>query len=149
MARVHLPPIIRVQNTMARDPPQRFNKAHRLPHVPQSNRRAIKDPAREIEIMQKYMLHAIDLQKSQTPPDLPITALLLNPKVPEILLVERDTRVSSGHPLRHAIMNLLNKLPTLLPGTRTSTDEEEQYYASMYDVYVTHEPCVMCCMALV
>jgi tRNA-specific adenosine deaminase 3 len=53
-------------------------------------------------------------------------------------------------------MNLLKQLPTLLP-TDTSTspprnlssDEEEQYYAATYDVYITHEPCTMCCMALV
>jgi len=121
--------------------------------------RTIKHPHREARDMQKFMLAAIEQSKgnqSSQSVDLPITALLTNPNTSEILLTAHDTRISGRHPLNHPIMLLLNQLPTLLPGNVSaaalgynSLDEEEQYYAHMYDVYITHEPCTMCCMALV
>ena len=107
--------------------------------------------------MSQFMLQTISLTKeSKFPKDLPVAALLTNPKTSQVLLTAHDTRISSGHPLNHAIITLLNQLPSLLPADEiTATapdidpDDEEQYYANMYDVYITHEPCTMCCMALV
>jgi len=96
--------------------------------------------------MRKFMLHTISI--SCDPVDLPIAATLINPKTSEVLLTAQDTRISSHNPLNHSVMNLLNALSSL-PQPTPAEDEEEQYYASMYDVYTTHEPCVMCCMALV
>ena len=91
------------------------------------------------------MLETITLQKSQdTITDLPIAAILLDPSASKILISTHDTRTSSNHPLNHTIMNLLNSLPSL-----PDRPSEEQYYASTYDVYITHEPCLMCCMALI
>ena len=99
--------------------------------------------------MRQFMLKTISLTKSQD--DLPITALVVNSKTSEILLSSSDTRISTRHPLNHAIINLLNQLPfvELTPTTAPSESDEEQYYANMYDVYITHEPCAMCCMALI
>jgi tRNA-specific adenosine deaminase 3 len=119
--------------------------------------RAIKNPAKAAEEMSQFMRQTISLTKtSKTQNDLPIAALLTNPKTSEVLLTAHDTRISSRHPLNHAIMTLLNQLPSLLPANETTaatpevdTEDEEQYYANMYDVYITHEPCTMCCMALV
>ena len=106
--------------------------------------------------MRQFMLQTISLTKaSNTQNDLRIAALLTNPKTSEVLLTAYDTRISTRHPLNHAIINLLNQLPSLLPNEPSATvpeidlNEEEQYYANMYDVYITHEPCTMCCMALV
>ena len=113
--------------------------------------RSIKSPAKEAREMKKYMLETINLskeRKSAHPEDLPITALLVDPKSSKVLLTAHDTRISTSHPLNHAIMNILNELPSLLPAS-IPPEEEEQYYASMYDMYITHEPCTMCCMALV
>ena len=108
--------------------------------------------------MKETITISIQNQKS-SPQDLPITALLVNPRTSEILLTAHDTRITTHHPLNHPIMLLLNQLPSLLPQNTTATvldgtplsdiSEEEQYYAQMYDVYITHEPCTMCCMALV
>jgi len=120
--------------------------------------RSIKNPEKEAIEMRKYILQTIELtnQRNSThSTDLPIAALLTDPRTSKVLLTAHDTRVSSGHPLQHAVMNLLTELPSLLPANQSaevqlmSNDEEEQYYASMYDVYITHEPCTMCCMALV
>ena len=103
--------------------------------------------------MSQFMLQTVSLandNKTRNPEDLPIAALLTNPKTSEILLTSHDTRNSTHHPLNHAIMNILNELPSLLPEDAVyGEDDEEQYYANMYDVYITHEPCTMCCMALV
>ena len=100
--------------------------------------------------MRHFMRETISLLKHrQNEHDLPIAALLTNPKTLEILLVAYDTRSSSRHPLNHSVMNLLNQLPSLLSADTGDANEDEQYYANMYDIYVTHEPCAMCCMALV
>jgi tRNA-specific adenosine deaminase 3 len=120
--------------------------------------RTVKDPTKEARKMKEYMMQVIALaaqRKTTESKDLPISALLVDPRTSKVLLTANDTRVSTSHPLKHAIMNLLNDLPSLLPGNQSaetppiSHNEEEQYYASMYDVYITHEPCTMCCMALV
>jgi tRNA-specific adenosine deaminase 3 len=108
--------------------------------------------------MKRFMLETIALSKENqkaNKSDLAITAIVVNPKTSEVLLTAHDTRLSSRHPLNHAVMNSLKQLPSLLPGDTTTArhdlypDEEEQYYAASYDVYITHEPCTMCCMALV
>ena len=103
--------------------------------------------------MSRFMIETIDASKSQNSNDFPITALLVNPQTSEILLTAHDTRITSRHPLNHPVMLLLKQLPSLLPAEMSATapevDEGGQYYANMYDVYVTHEPCTMCCMAMV
>lgn len=105
--------------------------------------------------MRKFMLQAISLYNeniTHQANDLPISALLIDTKSSNVLLTAHDTRVSTKHPLNHAVMNLLNKLSTHIlcqPAHDLKDGEEEQYYAQMYDVYTTHEPCTMCCMALV
>ena len=106
--------------------------------------------------MRRFMLETLNQSEQNItlhPHDLPITALLVNPQTSEILLTANDTRVSSRHPLNHPVMLLLNQLPSLLPANTSAAapenEDEKQYYANMYDVYVTHEPCTMCCMAMV
>lgn len=107
--------------------------------------------------MRKFMLQTMSLlkdDKTRNPNDLSIAALIVDPKTSKVLLTAHDTRISTRHPLNHSIMVLLNKLPSLLlveaPAVfLESKGDEEQYYASQYDVYITHEPCTMCCMALI
>lgn len=105
--------------------------------------------------MQTFMVKTISLcneNKAQRPDELLISALLVDPKTSQVLLTAHDTRVSTKHPLNHAIMNLLNNLSAHFlsqPVQEAKDGEEEQYYAHLYDVYTTHEPCTMCCMALV
>ena len=128
---------------------------HTYPELQKSDFRTVKNPAKEATEMQKCMVQTISLcnvNKAHHPEDLCISALLVDPKTSQILLTAHDTRVSTNQPLNHAIMNLLNKLSTHFlaqPRRDLKEGEEEQYYAHMYDVYTTHEPCTMCCMALV
>ena len=116
--------------------------------------RAVNDPKGEALYMSGYMQQTISLLKQGKSQDLPIAAILVNPKTKQVLLTAHDTRISTKHPLNHAIMLLLRQLPSLLPSrmdsaNTTSNKDDTQYYANMYDVYTTHEPCQMCCMALV
>jgi tRNA-specific adenosine deaminase 3 len=105
--------------------------------------------------MRRFMLETItssSQNRTLDPNDFPITAMLVNPQTSEILLTAHDTRISSRHPLNHPIMLLLKQLPSLLPADTSAAapeDDEGQYYANMYDVYITHEPCTMCSMAMV
>ncbi|KAI0081582.1 hypothetical protein K474DRAFT_1249490 [Panus rudis PR-1116 ss-1] len=78
-----------------------------------------------------------------------------------------DTRVSACHPLRHAVMNLVRAVadlrassdPETLPttdqvanGTIASNSPDRQngshYLLTSLTVFLSHEPCIMCGMAL-
>jgi tRNA-specific adenosine deaminase 3 len=77
-----------------------------------------------------------------------------------------DTRKSTSHPLRHAVMNVIRKVadhqavksPFLLspPDTASSFSNENgdgsrngsNYLLTSMTLFTTHEPCIMCSMAL-
>lgn len=66
-----------------------------------------------------------------------------------------DTRFSDQHPLHHAVPNVIRKVAALRSTQRNSEDAAknsengQDYLLSGLSLFVTHEPCVYCAMALV
>ncbi|KAG1872322.1 hypothetical protein DFJ58DRAFT_761007 [Suillus subalutaceus] len=107
--------------------------------------------------------------------ELPVIAHVPKPFEDEALLsrsfTAKDARISTGHPLRHAAMNIIRNVadwraktsPTdLLPdplkpatspsngslGISDTLSNGANYLLTGLTLFITHEPCIMCSMAL-
>ena len=90
---------------------------------------------------------------------LPIVAYIRSPydfEGEKLGLTAHDTRRSTGHPLRHAVMNVIRRLSdyrstSSAADNPTNTNEARNgsnYLLTSMTLFVTHEPCIMCSMAL-
>ncbi|KAJ7069863.1 cytidine deaminase-like protein [Mycena amicta] len=82
--------------------------------------------------------------KAKDAGELPIAAFI--PSEPSF--IAHDTRQSTAHPLRHAVLNAIRKLADHHASEPASSENGQNYLLTSLTLFTTHEPCIMCSMAL-
>lgn len=86
----------------------------------------------------KYMQECLDLARSQTNPEVPVAALIVDISTGKILARAKNTRETEQSVLAHAEINAIKKLAAL----------NNSWNLSGYALYVNLEPCPMCAGAI-
>ncbi|SCU87560.1 LAFA_0E07492g1_1 [Lachancea sp. 'fantastica'] len=101
----------------------------------------------------KKMLDAISTEaaeQAKSSSNHPVVSAFVNPKTKKVIF-STDSRCSSS-PLEHSIMQGIRSVAASEHKRQLIEDkqtEDETYLCLNFDVYTTHEPCSMCCMALI
>lgn len=89
---------------------------------------------------------------------MPIASIITDPETGKVIASSIDSRNSSKNPLSHSVMSCIAKVAKLEYARRQeqaanlNPDQDpptQAYLCHNLQVITTHEPCAMCCMAMV
>ncbi|KAK9456660.1 cytidine deaminase-like protein [Dipodascopsis uninucleata] len=111
----------------------------------------------EIKIMKHFDELARLIESAKLNNEVPIATMIIDPTTSKVVVSAYDVRNTTGNPLNHSIMACVAKVAELERARRMEhakngdpqTPQQLAYLCHNLELITTHEPCSMCCMALV
>ncbi|KAK7205470.1 cytidine deaminase-like protein [Myxozyma melibiosi] len=116
-------------------------------------------PQEDEEELKGHLERLLDLtEEAHNAGEIPIATIITDPETRQVVASSIDTRNSSRNPLSHSVMSCIAKVAAAELARRNAVAEmsnsqedasNQAYLCHNLQLITTHEPCAMCCMAMV